>query len=93
VFTAPAYKLYGAAIAERRYKPAGFRIALVLKDVRLALAAADAAGTPLPLANVVHDTLLEAVAHGDGHRDLSALALVAMRHAGVEDGARTNPTS
>jgi 3-hydroxyisobutyrate dehydrogenase-like beta-hydroxyacid dehydrogenase len=86
VFTAPAYKMYGAAIAEQRYDPPGFQLSLALKDVRLALAAADAAGTPLPLANVVHDTLLEAVAHGDGDRDLAALALVAMRHAGEGAG-------
>jgi 3-hydroxyisobutyrate dehydrogenase-like beta-hydroxyacid dehydrogenase len=87
VFTAPAYKMYGAAIAEQRYDPPGFQLSLMLKDVRLALAAADAAATPLPLANVVHDTLLEAVAHGDGDRDLAALALVALRHAGAGNGA------
>jgi 3-hydroxyisobutyrate dehydrogenase-like beta-hydroxyacid dehydrogenase len=85
VFTAPAYKLYGAAIAEWRYEPAGFRISLVLKDVQLALAAADVARTPLPLANVVHGALLEAVACGD--RDLAARATVAMRHAGAAERA------
>jgi 3-hydroxyisobutyrate dehydrogenase-like beta-hydroxyacid dehydrogenase len=84
VFTAPAYKIYGAAIAEQRYQPAGFRLALVLKDVRLALAAADVGRIPMPLASVVHDALLEAVAHDDGDLDLAALATVAMRHAGAD---------
>ena len=91
VFTAPAYQLYGAAIAERRYEPAGFRLSLVLKDVRLALAAGDAASTPLPLASVVHDALLEAIAHGDGDRDLAALAAVAMRRAGAPGTHKPRP--
>ena len=82
VFTAPTYQVYGAAIAERRYEPAAFRLALLLKDVRLALAAADAAGAPMPLADVVHESLLEAAAHGDGDHDVAALAEVSMRRAG-----------
>lgn len=89
VFTAPAYKLYGASIAEQRYEPAGFRISLMLKDIRLALAAADVAQAPMPLADVVHDSLLEAAARGDGERDLAALAVVAMRRAGAESATRT----
>jgi 3-hydroxyisobutyrate dehydrogenase-like beta-hydroxyacid dehydrogenase len=88
VFTAPAYKTYGALIADQRYEPAGFRLSLLLKDMRLALAAADAAGAPMPLADVVHESLLEAVAHGDGQRDVAALARVAMRRAGLEEASR-----
>ncbi|MBX6330321.1 MAG: NAD(P)-dependent oxidoreductase [Gemmatimonadaceae bacterium] len=87
VFTAPVYQSYGAAIAARRYEPAGFKLALGLKDVRLALAAADAGGAPMPVASLVHDNLLEAVARGDGERDLAALGDVALRRAGL-DGAR-----
>jgi 3-hydroxyisobutyrate dehydrogenase-like beta-hydroxyacid dehydrogenase len=85
VFTAPSYKIYGEAIAKQRYEPAAFRLSLLLKDVRLALAAADGVGAPMPLADVVHEALLEAVGHGDGDRDLAALAGVAMRHAGAKD--------
>jgi 3-hydroxyisobutyrate dehydrogenase-like beta-hydroxyacid dehydrogenase len=84
VFTAPAYKTYGALIAKEAYDPPGFRLSLLLKDLRLALAAADLSAVPMPLADVVHDALLEAVAHGDGDRDVAALALVAMRRAGRE---------
>ncbi|MDB4884525.1 MAG: NAD(P)-dependent oxidoreductase [Gemmatimonadetes bacterium] len=79
VFTSPAYRTYGALIAKQRYEPAGFRLSLLLKDVRLALAAADAAEVPMPLADVVHASLLDGVAHGDGDRDVAALAMVAMR--------------
>jgi 3-hydroxyisobutyrate dehydrogenase-like beta-hydroxyacid dehydrogenase len=88
VFSSPAYKTYGALIAKRRYDPPGFRLSLLLKDVRLALAAADAAGVPMPLADVVHESLLEAVAQGDGQRDLAALALVAQRRAALEETSR-----
>jgi hypothetical protein len=38
----------------------------------------------MPLADVVHDALLDAVAHGDGDRDVAALGMVAMRRAGRE---------
>ena len=85
IFTAPTYQVYGAAIAEKRYDPAAFRLSLTLKDIKLALAAADDAGVPMPLADVVHESLLEAVAHGDGERDLAALAVVATLRAGGED--------
>lgn len=40
IFPAPAYKIYGAAMAQRRYDPPGFKLSLMLKDIRLALAAA-----------------------------------------------------
>jgi hypothetical protein len=85
VFTAPSYQLYGDAIAKKRYEPPGFRLALTLKDLRLALAAAEQVGAPMPLADVVHESLLEASASGDGERDLAALAKVAMRRAGIEE--------
>ena len=88
VFTAPAYQMYGMAIAKQRYEPAGFKLSLTLKDLRLVLAAADEAGVPMPLADVVHGSLLEAVANGDGERDLAALAVVAMRRAGLEEASR-----
>jgi len=82
LFAAPVYKNYGAMIAERRYEPAAFRLALGLKDVRLVQQAGDAARVPMPYASVLRDHLLEAVALGDGDRDWAALAEVARRHAG-----------
>jgi 3-hydroxyisobutyrate dehydrogenase-like beta-hydroxyacid dehydrogenase len=92
VFTAPAYQMYGMAIAKQRYEPAGFKLSLTLKDLRLVLAAADEAGVPMPLADVVHGSLLEAVANGDGERDLAALAVVSMRRAGLEEASRVRET-
>lgn len=89
VFNSPAYKTYGALIAKQQYDPAGFRLSLLLKDVRLALAAADVAAVPMPLADVVHESLLEAVARGDGERDVAALARVAMGRTAPEQASQT----
>jgi 3-hydroxyisobutyrate dehydrogenase-like beta-hydroxyacid dehydrogenase len=81
LFAAPVYRNYGTLIADRRYQPAGFRLELGLKDVRLALAAAESARTPMPVASLLRDHLLEAIAQGDGELDWAALAEVARRHA------------
>lgn len=84
LFAAPAYRGYGEMIAEERFSPAGFRLVLGLKDIRLALAAAEAGHVPLPVASVLRDNLLDAVAQGDGDLDWAALAKVAARRAGLE---------
>jgi 3-hydroxyisobutyrate dehydrogenase-like beta-hydroxyacid dehydrogenase len=83
LFAAPVYKSYGGLIVDRKYEPAGFRLALGLKDLRLVLEAAEGARAPMPFASVLRDHLLEAVARGDGERDWAALAEVARRHAGL----------
>lgn len=82
IFAAPPYKGYGAAIAEERFEPAGFKLSLGLKDIRLALAAAEAVNVPLPFAGVLRDNHLDALAHGEGHLDWAALSRVAERRAG-----------
>ena len=82
VFSAPVYKGYGQAIVDARFEPAGFKLALGLKDVRLALEAAELVNVPLPLGSVLRDALIEGLAHGEGHLDLAALALTSGRRAG-----------
>lgn len=82
VFAAPAYQTYGGMIAEQRYSPAGFKATLGLKDVRLALNAGETRHVPMPLAGVLRDAFIEAIAHGDGDLDWAALAKVAARRAG-----------
>ena len=84
LFAAPAYQGYGGAIAANRFEPAGFKLALGAKDVRLALEAAEAARVPLPIGSVVRDSLLDAMAHGDAQRDLAALARTSARRAAQE---------
>ncbi len=82
VFPGPVYSGYGKLIAEDRYEPAQFKARLGLKDVRLALSAAEACSTPLPIGSVVRDSLLDAIAHGDGEKDFAVLGKVAARRAG-----------
>jgi 3-hydroxyisobutyrate dehydrogenase-like beta-hydroxyacid dehydrogenase len=77
----PVYKGYGAMIAQERYSPAGFKLALGLKDVQLALDAARGKGLSLPMGNVLRENLLEAVKQGDADLDLAALAKVAAKRA------------
>jgi len=81
-FPGPVYSGYGGMIAEQRYEPALFKARLGLKDVRLALAAAEAVSVPMPVASVARDSLIDAVAHGDGERDFAVLGKVAARRAG-----------
>jgi 3-hydroxyisobutyrate dehydrogenase-like beta-hydroxyacid dehydrogenase len=81
-FPGPVYQGYGKLIAEQRYEPALFKARLGLKDVRLALAAAESVATPLPVASVVRDSLIEAIAHGDGDKDFAVLGQVSARRAG-----------
>ena len=83
LFSAPAYKTYGTIIADQKYEPAGFKMSLGLKDIRLALAAADALATPMPVASLVHDHFLAGVAQGAGDSDWSGLARLAATNAGL----------
>lgn len=83
LFAAPAYRVYAPMIAERRFEPAGFKLPLGLKDVRLALAAAEAHNVPLPFASLLRDRFLGAIANGQGEKDWSALAGEAFRAAGL----------
>jgi 3-hydroxyisobutyrate dehydrogenase-like beta-hydroxyacid dehydrogenase len=81
-FAAPVYKIYGEAIVQQRFEPAGFKLSLALKDIRLALEAAELARAPMPFASTLKDNLLDGVAHGEGDLDLAALSKVAARRAG-----------
>lgn len=83
LFAAPAYKTYASIIAEGRFLPAAFALPLGQKDVRLALAAGEAKDVALPLASLIRDHFIEAVAAGDGHKDWSALGGAAFRRAGL----------
>jgi 3-hydroxyisobutyrate dehydrogenase-like beta-hydroxyacid dehydrogenase len=83
LFQSPVYANYSKLIADEKYEPAGFRLKLGLKDVGLALAAAGAEAVPMPLASLLRDHYLEAVARGYGEQDWSAVARVAAGNAGL----------
>jgi len=79
----PIYASYGRMIAEEQFEPAGFALKLGLKDVRLALATADELIAPMPLASLLKDQFLAALAAGQGDLDWSSAARVASRNAGL----------
>ncbi|HKM89245.1 MAG TPA: NAD(P)-dependent oxidoreductase [Candidatus Acidoferrales bacterium] len=83
LFTAPVYKTYGSIIAREGYQPAGFQLPLGLKDVRLALAAAESVQVPLPLASLVRDHMISALARGYGNSDWSVIAKISAENAGL----------
>ncbi len=82
LFPSPVYRGYAALIRERRYEPAGFKLKLGLKDVRLALEAGHDANVPLPFGSVLRDALITAAATGDGEKDWAAFADVALKRSG-----------
>lgn len=84
LFSAPVYKTYGGLILEQKFEPAGFKLKLGLKDVRLALAAGEQVNVPLPVASVIRDQALAGIANGLGDKDWSSLALVTARNAGLK---------
>ncbi len=83
IIRSPLYESYGTLMAEERFEPAGFKLRLGLKDMRLALSAADAAEVPMPLASMVHDHLLSALARGWGEQDWTVLSRVVSEAAGL----------
>ena len=84
LFNAPVYKTYGALIAEGKYEPGGFAASLALKDIRLALAAAEDLRVPMPLGSLVRDRILTLMAQGGEALDWSAMGRLAARDAGLE---------
>jgi len=77
LFRSPIYENYGKLIAEERYEPAGFKLKYGLKDIRLALGAADEVAAPMPLASLIRDRYLSGVARGWSDIDWAALARIA----------------
>ena len=79
----PVYANYGRIIAEEQFDPAGFALKLGLKDVRLVLELAQECAAPMPLASLVRDQFLAAVAQGQAESDWSSVTRVAARNAGL----------
>jgi 3-hydroxyisobutyrate dehydrogenase-like beta-hydroxyacid dehydrogenase len=82
VFNVPAYKTYGALIAQRKFEPAAFAAPLGYKDIRLTLAAAESLRVPMPLGSLLHDRFLRLLAQGGENLDWSAIGGLAYQDAG-----------
>jgi 3-hydroxyisobutyrate dehydrogenase-like beta-hydroxyacid dehydrogenase len=85
LFDGKVHKNYGGRIVRGEYSPAGLTVPLATKDLRLALAEAEQAGVPMPVAAIVHDRLIAMMARGWDEFDWSALGKLAAAEAGLED--------
>ena len=83
LFKSPLYANYGAAVANEQFEPAGFKLQLGFKDLRLAQQAAEAAAVPMPLAGLLRDRFLAALARGEADLDWAAIARIAAVQAGL----------
>jgi 3-hydroxyisobutyrate dehydrogenase-like beta-hydroxyacid dehydrogenase len=84
LFNAPVYRNYGGMIAADRFEPVGFKLPLGLKDNRLLLAAAEERAVPMPLASLVRDRFVTAMALGLGESDWAAIARISYQNAGLQ---------
>ena len=83
LFQSPVYGNYGKMMAAGQFEPAGFKLRLGLKDVRLALQVAEECTAPMPIASLIRDHMISALAHGQGDMDWCSIAQVAVRAAGL----------
>ena len=83
LFGSPVYQNYGRIIAEEKFSPAGFALKLGLKDTRLVLQTAEECASPMPVASLIRDHFLSAMALGQQESDWSSLARIAARNAGL----------
>lgn len=83
-FGCPIFENYGRQLARHGWNDTGFKLALGLKDVRLAQGAAAAVGARLRLGELLETRYAEAVAHGHGEKDWTAIAIDVRVEAGLE---------
>jgi 3-hydroxyisobutyrate dehydrogenase-like beta-hydroxyacid dehydrogenase len=79
LFGSRPYQTYSGNIIRNEYQP-GFKATLGLKDLRLAKEAASAAARELPMLDVVHCRMRDAVDAGFGESDWSAIAKFTIDH-------------
>jgi 3-hydroxyisobutyrate dehydrogenase-like beta-hydroxyacid dehydrogenase len=84
VLRSPVYENYGSIIADQRFEPAGFKLKHGLKDIRLALAAGEEVTAPMPVASLLRDEYLAAMARGWGDIDWAGVARMSAVNAGLE---------
>ncbi len=90
ILACPVYQGYSKQIAEERFEPAGFRLALGLKDITLALQAATAKSMPMPVGSLLRDRWLASVAKGRENLDWTAIALSVAEDAGLKNEGPKN---
>ena len=83
LFSCPIYQNYGRILANRAFEPAGFQLALGMKDLKLVQRAADSAEMPMPLAELLHERLADSIAKGRSQMDWTAIELIVAEAAGL----------
>jgi 3-hydroxyisobutyrate dehydrogenase-like beta-hydroxyacid dehydrogenase len=83
LFAAPIFQGYGQMIQSSTYEPVGFKLPLGLKDINLVLDNAAEVQAPMPLASLLHDRFISALAKGRENLDWTALAQGASDDAGL----------
>jgi 3-hydroxyisobutyrate dehydrogenase-like beta-hydroxyacid dehydrogenase len=83
-FSAPVYRSYGRMMVGKAFTPTTFPLRLGLKDVELALEAGGDTQVPMPLAEVIHEQHLRAIAHGFGEKEWAALGEYIAQGAGLQ---------
>lgn len=83
LFAAPIFRTYGAMIAANNFEPVGFSMVLGMKDNHLVLSAAEETAVPMPMASLIHDRMLTALAQGMGEADWAAIARISFQEAGL----------
>lgn len=81
IFNVPVYKIYGNLIVEGKFQPPGFTAMLGQKDILLGLAAADALGVSMPIANQLRDRFRVLLENGGESLDWSAIGQLSAREA------------
>ena len=84
LFDAPVYRNYAKILLEGRFSPPGFALPLGVKDNRLLLAAGERLAVPMPLASLIRDRMVTALARGWGDQDWSSIARISAEDAGLE---------
>lgn len=83
MFACPIYQNYGRIIFEEAYREPMFRLSLGLKDMKLVAQQAEQAEVPMPLARLLCDRYLAALAHGRGDWDWTSIAAEVAADAGL----------
>ncbi|ETO19851.1 6-phosphogluconate dehydrogenase [Reticulomyxa filosa] len=87
IFNCLIYKGYGDRVSGKNHIPwkdAHFALHLGHKDINLVLETANQTNVPMPVANLLHDRFLSAMAQGWHDLDWSAIALNSLQDVGEE---------
>jgi len=85
LFDAPVYKNYGKMIVDGKYRPAGFKAPLGLKDMRLVSESAEKHRVAMPVLSVLRNHLLETIAKEGEDIDWSGIGLTIGKNAGLSE--------